>query len=62
MVLRGLVAVASLVAELHSVWDLSRSGIKPVSPALVGAFFTTESPGKPLGAGVDAGFGVGRLR
>ena len=42
--------------------DLSPSGIEPVSPALVGAFFTTESPGKPLGAGVDAGFGVGRLR
>ena len=30
------------------MWDLSRSGIKRVSPALAGRFFTTESPGKPL--------------
>ena len=44
------------------MWDLSPSGIEPVSPALAGAFFTTESPGMPLGVGVDAGFGVGRLR
>ena len=28
-------------------WDLPRSGIKPVSPALAGTFFTTEPPGKP---------------
>ena len=28
-------------------WDLPGSGIKPVSPALAGRFFTTESPGKP---------------
>ena len=27
--------------------DLPRSGIEPVSPALVGKFFTTEPPGKP---------------
>ena len=30
-----------------SPWDLSRSGIEPMSPALAGGFFTTESPGKP---------------
>ena len=29
------------------MWDLSRSGIKRVSPALAGRYFTTESPGKP---------------
>ena len=29
------------------MWDLPGSGIKPVSPALAGGFFTTESPGKP---------------
>ena len=29
------------------MWDLPRSGIKPVSPALAGSFFTTEPPGKP---------------
>ena len=27
--------------------NLPRSGIKPVSPALVGRFLITESPGKP---------------
>ena len=29
------------------MWDLPRSGIEPVSPALAGRFFTTEPPGKP---------------
>ena len=29
------------------MWDLLGSGIEPVSPALAGGFFTTESPGKP---------------
>ena len=30
------------------MWNLPRQGIKPVSPALAGRFFTTEPPGKPL--------------
>ena len=30
--------------------DLSSPGIKPMSPALAGGFFTTELPGKP---GID---------
>ena len=29
------------------MWDLPRSGINPMSPALAGRFFTTVSPGKP---------------
>ena len=29
------------------MWDLSRSGIQPMSPALAGGFFTTEQSGKP---------------
>jgi len=29
------------------MWDLSGSGIEPVSPALAGGFFTTKPPGKP---------------
>ena len=29
-------------------WDLARSGIEPVSPALADGFFATEPPGKPL--------------
>ena len=35
-----------------SLWDLSNSGIKPSSPALVGGFFPTEPPGKPGWLGV----------
>ena len=29
------------------MWDLPRSRIEPLSPALAGGFFTTEPPGKP---------------
>ena len=29
------------------MWDLPGPGIKPVSPALVGGFLSTEPPGKP---------------
>ena len=28
--------------------DLPNPGIKPMSPALAGRFFTTEPPGKPI--------------
>ena len=31
---------------LHAMWDLPGPGIEPISPALSGGFFTTESPGK----------------
>ena len=30
------------------MWDLPRPGIKRMSTALAGGFFTTEPPGKPL--------------
>ena len=33
---------------LRGMWRLPGSGIKPVSPALTGRFFTTEPPRKPL--------------
>ena len=33
---------------LHGMWDLPRSGLKPVSPALAGRFLTTVPPGKPF--------------
>ena len=33
---------------LHVLWDLPGPGIKSVSPALAGRFFTSEPPGKPL--------------
>ena len=29
------------------MWDLPRSGIEPLSPALAGRFYITEPPGKP---------------
>ena len=32
---------------LRGMWDLPRPGIEPMSPALAGGFFTTESPVKP---------------
>ena len=33
---------------LWNMWDLSRSGMEPMLPALAGGFFTTEPPRKPL--------------
>ena len=33
-------------SQLHSLWDLPRSGIEFASPALAGRFFTAEPPGK----------------
>ena len=35
---------------LHSMWDLPRLGLEPMSPALAGGFFTTEPPGTPYTA------------
>ena len=32
---------------LHGMWDLPRSGLEPVSPALAGRLSTTAPPGKP---------------
>ena len=36
----------------YAMWDLSRSGIEPVSPVLAGGFFTTQPPGKPHPGGI----------
>ena len=33
---------------LCSMWNLPRSGIEPMSPALAGKFYPREPPGKPL--------------
>ena len=38
--------------------DLPDPGIKPVSPALAGRFFTTEPPGKPIVTKSGDKFGV----
>ena len=37
------IAVVHRLSCSHGMWNLSRSGIKPVSPALAGRFFTIES-------------------
>ena len=36
-----------LMDLLHGIWNLPGSGIKPMSLALAGRFFTTEPPVKP---------------
>ena len=35
------------VQLIPGMWDLPGSGMEPMSPALAGSFFTTESPGNP---------------
>ena len=42
---RELSSVANKLS-CSAVWDLSRPGIEPMSPALAGRFFTTEPPAK----------------
>ena len=44
---RRLSSCGSRAQLLHSMWDLPRPGIEPVSPALAGRFLTTAPPGKP---------------
>ena len=45
---RRLSNCGSRAQSLHSMWDLPRPGLKPVSPALAGRFSTTAPPGKPV--------------
>ena len=44
---RRLSRCGSRAQLLRGMWDLSRPGLEPVSPALAGRFSTTASPGKP---------------
>ena len=44
---RRLSNCGSRAQLLRGMWDLPRSGLKPVSPALAGRFSTTVPPGKP---------------
>ena len=44
---RRLSSCGSRAQLLHSMWDLPRPGLEPVSPALAGRFSTTAPPGKP---------------
>ena len=43
----GLSNCRSRAQLLRGMWDLPRSGLEPVSPALAGRFSTTAPPGKP---------------
>ena len=42
-----LISCRAQALLLRSTWDLPQPGIKPVSPALAGRFFTSEPSGKP---------------
>ena len=44
---QGLSCPAAHGTFLDQGWNLPGPGIEPMSPALVGGFFTTEPPGKP---------------
>ena len=46
---RRLSNCGSQAQLLHSMWDLPRPGLEPMSPALAGRFSTTVPPGKPYG-------------
>ena len=43
----GSVNCGSRAQLLHGMWDLPRSGLEPVFPALAGRFSTTVPPRKP---------------
>ena len=45
---RRLSNCGSRAQPLRGMWDLPRSGLEPVSPALAGRLSTTAPPGKPL--------------
>ena len=44
---RRLSSCGSRAQLLRSMWDLPRSGLEPVSPALAGRFSTTAPQGSP---------------
>ena len=45
--MRRLSSCGSWAQLLRRMWDLPRSGLETVSPALAGGFLTTAPPGKP---------------
>ena len=45
--MRRLSSCGSRAQLLYSMWDLPRTGLEPMSPALAGGFSTTAPPGKP---------------
>ena len=44
---RRLSSCGSRAQLLRGMWDPTRPGLEPVSPALAGRFSTTSPPGKP---------------
>ena len=51
---RRLSNCGSRAQLLRGMWDPSRPGLEPVSPALAGRFLTTAPPGKPCISSFDA--------
>ena len=49
----SLNSCGSQACLLHSIWDLSRPGIEPMSLALAGRLFTAGPPGKPSSESVS---------
>ena len=45
---RRLSSCGTQAQLLRGMWDLTRPGLEPVSPALAGRFSTTAPPGKPV--------------
>ena len=45
---RRLSSCGSRAQLLRGMWDLTRPGLEPVSPALAGRFSTTAPPGKSM--------------
>ena len=43
-----LSSCGSRAQSLRGMWDPSRPGLEPMTPALAGGFSTTAPPGKPL--------------
>ena len=51
--MRRLSICGSRAQLLCGMWDLPKSGLEPVSPALAGRFATTVPPGKPSQSNLD---------
>ena len=50
---RRLYTCGTRAQVLRGFWDLPGSGIKPMSPALAGEFFTTEPAGKSKNSSIS---------
>ena len=60
--LHGISQARLLELPFPSSGDLPDPGIKPMSPAVAGGFFSTAAPGKPHGTLPSNGFSNGHFR